>query len=135
MDHLPIKKASERFIDVSQRPDMNEIIAACDACLTDYSTAIFESFLTRMPGFIYADDLKEYVTDRGKLMFSMEEIPFPVAQDNDELAEVILGFDQEAYEKKVEQFIQKVGIMEDGRASERVVDLVEELADRRRSDR
>lgn len=135
MDHLPIKKASERFIDVSQRPDMNEIIAACDACLTDYSTAIFESFLTRMPGFIYADDLKEYVADRGKLMFSMEEIPFPVAQDNDELAEAILGFDQEAYEKKVEQFIQKAGIMEDGRASERVVDLVEELADRRRSDR
>ncbi len=127
MDRLPVNTASDRFIDVSQRPDMNEIIAACDACLTDYSTAIFESFLTRIPGFIYADDLKEYVADRGKLMFTMEEIPFPVAQDNDELVEAILGFDQEAYEEKVEAFIRRVGIMEDGRASERVVDLVEEL--------
>ena len=41
--------------------------------------------------------------------------------------EAILGFDQEAYEEKVEAFIRRVGIMEDGRASERVVDLVEEL--------
>ena len=50
---------------------------------------IFESFLTRNPGFIYVDDLNEYIADRGILMFKKEEIPFSVACNNDELVENI----------------------------------------------
>lgn len=128
MDKFPIEEGNERLIDVSQRPDMSEIIAASDVCLTDYSTVIFESFLTRNPGFIYVDDLNEYIADRGILMFKKEEIPFSVACNNDELVENILNFEQEIYEKKVDKFIEKTGIMEDGHASERVVELIERLA-------
>ena len=128
MDKFPIEEGNERLIDVSQRPDMSEIIAASDVCLTDYSTVIFESFLTRNPGFIYVDDLNEYIADRGILMFKKEEIPFSVACNNDELVENILNFEQEIYEKKVDEFIEKTGIMEDGHASERVVELIERLA-------
>lgn len=124
MAAFPVKENNERLVDVSQRPDTNEIIAACDACITDYSSAIFESFLTGMPGFIYTEDLKDYVEDRGNLMFQMDEIPFPIACDNCELEECILMFDSEIYEKKIWKFIKRLGIMEDGRASERVADLV-----------
>ena len=122
-----MKKNNERLIDVSQRPDMNEIIAASDVCLTDYSSALFESFLTGMPGFIYADDLKDYVADRGDFMFQLDEIPFSVACDNEELVNHILTFDSKVYDKKRLEFIKRLGIMEDGRASERVVDLVVKL--------
>ena len=127
MDSFPIDENNDRLIDVSQRPDMNEIIAASDACLTDYSTAIFESLLTRNPGFVYADDLQEYIADRGKLMFKLEEIPFSVACTNDELVENILAFKQDEYGSKVEQFLKKTGNREDGNAGKRVVDLIEKL--------
>lgn len=132
METFPIEKNSERLIDLSQRPDMNEIIAASDACLTDYSSALFESFLTDMPGFIYADDLKDYVAERGNFMFNLDEIPFPVACNNEELVENIMVFDQVEYEKKIRLFKTELGIIEDGHASERVVDLVEKLAVRTR---
>lgn len=125
MQKMPGIEENDRMIDVSQRPDMNEIIAACDAMITDYSTAIFEGFLTKMPGFIYADDLDDYIADRGSLMFSMDEIPFQTACNNDELVENILSFDQDLYEKRVCEFIEKVGILEDGCASQRVVKLLE----------
>ena len=49
MKKMPISKNSERLIDVSQASDMNELIAASDAFLTDYSSAIFESFLIKIP--------------------------------------------------------------------------------------
>ena len=127
MECFPGVKNNERLVNVSQEPDMNEIIAACDAFLTDYSSAIFESFLTGNPGFIYADDIEDYVADRGKFMFEIDEIPFSVAKNNDELIKNILEFNRDLYKKKTEQFIKQVGIIEDGYASERVVDLIEDL--------
>ena len=125
MKKMPISKNSERLIDVSQASDMNELIAASDAFLTDYSSAIFESFLIKIPSFIYADDLKSYIADRGKLMFNMEELPFPLAYDNNDLENSILSFDKDKYNKNVDEFIKKVGIIEDGHTSERVVNLME----------
>lgn len=124
MEKLPVQEESDRYIDVSQRDDMAEIMASTDAIITDYSTIIFEGFLTGQPGFIYADDLEEYVRDRGKLMFEMDEIPFPAATTNDRLEENILSFDMEKYQHEVELFKHKVGIFEDGNASKRVVDLM-----------
>lgn len=124
MKNMPIAKNFDRLIDVSQAPDMNELIAASDAFLTDYSSAIFESFLIKIPSFIYADDLKQYIADRGILMFTMEEVPFPVAYDNSQLENNILSFDKDKYYKNVDEFIKKVGIIEDGHASERIADLM-----------
>lgn len=127
MEGLKISGVSDRLIDVSQRPDMNEIIAASDAFLTDYSSAVFESAMIGQPGFIYADDLEDYVADRGDLFFDMHQLPFPVALDNDKLMENILHFNENLYRQKVDAFIEKTGIFEDGKASERVVDLIESL--------
>ena len=126
MKGLKVGQISERLIDVSQRPDMNEIIAAADAFLTDYSSAIFEGGMIGIPGFIYADDLEEYIADRGDLFFDMYKLPFPVALNNEELMENILRFDEQKYQKDLNKFIKEVGIFEDGKASERVVELIGE---------
>lgn len=125
MDQLKTHQISERLIDVSQRPDMNEMIAGSDAFLTDYSSAIFEANLIDIPGFIYADDMKEYIADRGDLMFDMYSLPFPVALDNEELEKNILQFDEVKYRKRTEEFRQETGIFEDGKASQRVADLID----------
>lgn len=125
MQRMKSHQGSSRLIDVSQRPDMNEIIAASDAFLTDYSSAVFEANLIGIPGFIYADDLEEYIAERGDLFFDMYELPFPVAQNNDELMENIERFDEEEYRKQTEVFREEYGIMEDGKASKRVVKLIE----------
>lgn len=124
MEKIKTHQILDRLVDVSQRPDMNEIIAGVDAFLTDYSSAIFEGAMIGLPGFIYADDLEEYVADRGDLFFDMYKLPFPVALDNDGLMDNIMQFDEDAYREKTDVFMKDVGIFEDGRASERVVDLV-----------
>ena len=125
MDTLRTHQISERMIDVSQRPDMNEIIATADAFLTDYSSAIFEANMIGIPGFIYADDLEAYIADRGDLFFDMYKLPFPVALNNDELMKQIEQFDEEEYRLKTEQLMKENGIFEDGKASRRVVRLIE----------
>ena len=122
MNRLPVDSSNERLIDVSQRPDMAEIMAATDCIITDYSTVIFEGFLTGQPGFIYADDFDEYVKDRGNMMFKLKEIPFSAAGNNDELAQNIVSFDEVKYREMSQRFIQQNGIVNDGKAAQRLVD-------------
>lgn len=132
MEGIKVGQVSERLLDVSQRPDMNEIIASSDAFLTDYSSAIFEGAMMKQPAFIYADDLEEYIADRGDLFFDMYKLPFPVALNNEELVENILKFDEEKYRTDLEEFMDEVGIFEDGKASERVVDMIETFCKRKK---
>ena len=80
----------------------------------------------KQPGFLFVEDEQEYVEDRGELMFQLEELPFPVAYDMDELGRQIADFDQSRYEERVERFMGGIGVFEDGNASSRVVDFMEE---------
>lgn len=130
---LKTHQMSHRLIDVSQRPDMNELIAAADAFLTDYSSAIFEANMIGIPAFIYADDLEDYIAERGDLFFDVYKLPFPVALNNNELMENIEQFDEKTYKQKTDKFKDDNGIFEDGKASRRVVSLIEKR--RKREDR
>ena len=125
MERLETNQMSVKLIDASQRPDMNELVAASDAFLTDYSSAIFEAGLIDIPGFIYADDLGDYIAERGNLFFDMYKLPFPMALDHEKLIENIENFDTAAYRNQLQQFMKENGIFEDGKASKRVVKLIE----------
>ena len=118
---------SDRRVDVTQKQDMNELIAGADAFISDYSSAIFEAALLRIPCFIYADDLEKYVEERGKLFFEIEQLPFSAAVNNADLLENIASFRQDEYEHKLAEFMEREGIDEDGHASERVVDMIQAL--------
>ena len=118
-------RSVSRLIVVSQKGDFIEIFAGEDAFLTDYSSAIFEAAILEIPSYIYADDLEEYIEDRGELFFEIEKLPFPAASDNRGLVKNILEFDEREYKRKLEEFEKVTGVMEDGHASERVVDLIE----------
>lgn len=113
-----------RMVDVTQEPDMNELLAAADAFLTDYSSAMFESMLMYIPGFLYVDDLDEYMSDRGVLMFDLDELPFPWSRDNQGLIDNILYFNEEKYVERVKKMINECRIVIDGQASRKVVEFI-----------
>nr|WP_300886353.1 CDP-glycerol glycerophosphotransferase family protein [uncultured Schaedlerella sp.] len=127
MEGIPLKNQSEYMVDVSQADDMNEVLAAADVFVTDYSSSAFDAVNMRIPVFLYADDLKEYVKDRGELMWDMKKLPFGVADTNEELREIIRGFEQKGYEDAVSEFLAECGVVEDGKASARVADVIEEF--------
>lgn len=127
MEGIPLKNQSEYMVDVSQADDMNEVLAAADVFVTDYSSSAFDAVNMRIPVFLYADDLKEYVEDRGELMWDMKKLPFGVAETNEELREIIRGFEQKGYEDAVGEFLTECGVVEDGKASARVADVIEEF--------
>ena len=113
-------------IDVTEYIDMQELIAVTDVAITDYSSWIDDFVLLRRPGFIFATDRKLYDNERG-LYYPLEETPFGIAENNDQLMENIMAFDDAAYQPKVEAFLKDKGCVEDGHASERVADLIEKI--------
>lgn len=125
---MPLKRESEHMVDVSQADDMNELLAASDALVTDYSSAAFDAINMYLPVFLYADDLKDYTRERGKLMWDMYSLPFSVAETNEELKGNILSFNGKKYQNAIDTFNKKYGVLEDGHASERVADVIEQKA-------
>ena len=121
---LEINPDSTETIDVSKLPDISEIMVACDMLITDYSSCAFDAAYANIPVILYADDIQEYISGRGELMWTKEEIPFDVAENNDELKELIVAFDETKYIENVEKFLQRERVVEDGNASRRVVDMV-----------
>lgn len=113
----------ETTFDASPYQDMQELLAAADIVITDYSSLMFDFMLTGRPCFQYATDIDAYKNDRN-FNFSLEKLPFPLAENNDELENAILGFDDTEYQKRLNKFNEEFGVRADGRAAARCVEWI-----------
>lgn len=116
-------------IDVSHESDSQELAAACDAMITDYSSIMFEPAFVRKPVFLFAPDKDEYINGERELLIDYDTLPFPIATTNDELAYNIKTFDYDKYVSDVDAFMDKYGVHEDGHASERAAEFICGLID------
>lgn len=133
-----------RMIDANQTDDMYEVLAAMDAFITDYSSAAMDASYAHIPVFIYADDIEKYIKERGSMLWNMSAdskksvtnnkemtpdidavLPYPIAQNNDELEENILSYDEKKYISMMKQFEDAVELVFDGKASYKVADKIE----------
>ena len=74
-----------------------------------------------MKGFVLD---KAVLSDEEKQEILLAMQSLSIAQNNDELINNILNFDNEKYKKAVETFLRDKGCIEDGEASKRVVNLI-----------
>lgn len=117
-------------IDMSAYEDSEELCAACNVLISDYSSIMFEPAFVRKPVFLFATDKKKYIDREYDLLIDYETLPFPVAESNEELAECVWKFDLKQYEQEVDAFMNKYGIHEDGHASERAAKVISALISR-----
>ena len=112
---------SDDVIDVTSFPDIQQLLAFCDAGITDYSSWIYDFMNSRRPGFLYARDKELYNDERG-FYFTLESTPFPVASSNEEMERNVLDFDEEKYVKEVDAWLAARESVDDGHSSERIAD-------------
>jgi len=117
----------ENILDVTKYDDIQELLGVTDVLISDYSSLIFDFSITKKPCVLYTPDLLEYTSTDRKLYFNIEELPFKSILTNEELNKYVLDFDKKSYEKKLDIFLNNIGSFEDGKASERVSDLIESI--------
>ena len=109
--------------DVTNAPDIQELLAGADAVISDYSSCIFDFALSGRPAFVYAPDRAKYETERG-FYYPLSATPFPVAESVEALVAAVRDFDEGAYAARLADFFAEKGSAEDGRAAARVADLI-----------
>ena len=112
--------------DISFKDDLYEYLAGVDAFISDYSSAMMDAALMKIPVFTYADDVDKYIKDRGKLYRDIFTFPFSVASTNEKLIYDIENFDEIEYLRKLEEFFSTEEVMEDGKSSKRAVEIIVE---------
>ena len=110
-------------LDATKYPEMGDLLWGADLLITDYSSCMFDFALSGKPCLQFATDIAAYRNDRN-FYFSLDELPFPLAQSNEALALAVEHFDRDAYARRWEEFAKENGFREDGHAAERCADWI-----------
>lgn len=113
-------------IDATHYDDMQDLMLLADVGITDYSSWICDYILTKKPGFIFATDLADYNQERG-FYYPLNTLPYPIAENNEQLIKNILNFKSEGFAEKCDEFLKSKGCIDDGHAAERIVDKLEQI--------
>lgn len=114
-------------INVQNYTYSEELVAAADMLITDYSSIMFEGAYGKKPVFLYAPDRDRFIDKERGLLIDYDMLPFPKSKSDQELHQCIKAFEKREYEKKVTEFLHMYGVEEDGHASERAAGFIEGL--------
>ena len=109
-------------IDVSDYPEVNELLLVTDIVVTDYSSVIFEFALLDRPMALFAPDLDAYDQERGFYFDYRAGVPGPVFETTAALAAYLRAGDFDL--ERVRRFAATWFAVADGHASERFVDRI-----------
>lgn len=110
----------DNVMDVTAYNDMQGLLCAVDIVISDYSSCLFDAALREIPCFTFAKDFEQYKGTQGTY-FEMEDLPFPYAQNNEELIANILNYNQEEYFQRWNKFKETTGLLETGHAAKDIV--------------
>ncbi len=114
---------TDRVLNASSYDNSQELLAAGDAVITDYSSCGFDYIQLGRPSFLYAEDYEKMKADKGYYL-ELSDLPVPAAFSNEEMIRNILEFSDEEYQRKRKIFMEKMEYCDDGHASEAVVDYI-----------
>ena len=104
------------LLDVSGHEDMQELIACADCLISDYSSCMWDFLLTGNPVFVYAPDLASYTAEDRSFFIPVDQWPYPMAQSQEELDDVIRGFDPADFAEKTAAHRAAFGSHDQGHA-------------------
>lgn len=114
----------DTVINATTYPDMQELLAASDIMINDYSSSQFEFIMMKKPVFLLCPDIIEYRETDRPWVFEPEELPQTVSTNVDELIDNINKHDDDNYKDRVEKFLQKTGFEDSGNGDKVIADIV-----------
>lgn len=113
----------DRLVNVTDYPDMQELLCAAGLLITDYSSSLFDYALTGKPVVQFATDIESYRQGRD-FYFPLDALPFPLAQSNEELESILTDLQPLWTSPAWAEFARENEFCEDGQASVRCAALI-----------
>jgi CDP-glycerol glycerophosphotransferase len=111
-------------IDVSRVDDVNDLYVISDALVTDYSSVFFDYANLRRPTVFFMRDLERYAGQTRGLYLGLEDLPGPVVDTTEGLIDALRSGESPSEEdvERRERFRERFTYLDDGHASERVIE-------------
>ena len=103
--------------------EINELYVISDILITDYSSVFFDYAILKRPMYFYMYDLENYASDlRGFYLDITKDLPGKIYRSEEKLCQDIQAG---VYDRsKLDDFSKRFNNLDDGHASERVLDLL-----------
>lgn len=119
-DHKAPIQFGKDILDFTKYPDPQELMLAADALITDYSTTMFDFAIMQKPIILFATDIQKYNDEIRGLKPMYRDLPFPLAESNDQLMTIIKNMDWQDYLDKLNAYMSVYGNFDKGTAAETV---------------
>ena len=114
---IDLSSVQHRLIDMTSYDSMSELLLIADMLLTDYSSSAMDYAIMDKPVLLYQADIADYVSHR-EMYYSMDETPFLVAQNQDELDQLIADITPERAAENCRAIRAYFGFNETGHSTE-----------------
>lgn len=111
-------------VNLTEYPDMQDLLYISDILITDYSSSIWDYSITMKPGFLYTPDLKDYMTNRG-FYTSIDSWPYNHSETIDELCAKILSYSEKDNFDKIVRHQKALGSYEKGNSVNKIFEILE----------
>ena len=112
-----------------QSRDIAELFLVSDILITDYSSVMFDYSILNRPMLFFAYDLEDYKENlRGFYFDFVNDIPGPISRDTDQLIKDIKEYNEESWKEKYKNYHDKFNGIDDGHASQKVIDVIKKVS-------
>lgn len=124
---------TKNVIDVSDYSDISELMIISDILITDYSSVLFDYLNLKKPMIFFACDLEYYRDIERGFYLDYNELPGPIVKTDEELLKAVDNIDNYwvQFGNKYNKFIKEYCQYEDGQASKRVVEFINNIIGKR----
>jgi CDP-glycerol glycerophosphotransferase len=126
MEYAKTLEYSNTVMNGTFYPDVIELAIASDCVISDYSSVIFDFIMLKKPVFICDIDFESYQEERG-LNKEYFDLPADITYSMDELVASIEGFDEKSFYGRIEEYLKKYPIYDDGHSAEKISKYIQRI--------
>lgn len=115
------KKFNGKIINGNKYDDMAEYLSVTDLLITDSSSTMFDFIHTGKPCLLFFPDWQRYESKERGFYIKLKELPFKLAENQNQLLSLINEFDELEYLEALNSFKEKMGYVDDADSSKRIV--------------
>lgn len=112
--------------NVSDYSNINELYIISDMLITDYSSVFFDYANLKRPMIFYMYDFEKYKDDLRGFYIDINTLPGKITKTEEELIDAIEQAQNFEYNEKYKKFNETYNYLDDGKASQRVVEKIME---------
>jgi CDP-glycerol glycerophosphotransferase len=131
MKKVRVSYTDEEYLDVTDYPDMADLLLVADMLITDYSSCAGDFLLTGKPVVLAHFDRDDYQDKHRELWVNVEEAGYLVAKNQQELNGLLSRINAYNHQEIDQKILNYYGTKESGNSAEAVVRrILDELSKR-----